>query len=191
MAAGTGTLLDEAVPTWDVRERHARLVHAPVQDVWDALLATRVGDLPLSRGLMAVRTLGRHGRGAADRPAIAAMPPGELGRREPTELLFGLVMPASLRLPADGLESLRPASVAELRRPLPDGWARVGTDIRLVARADGTALLTETRVLATGTRARRFFRVYWAAIRPGSGAVRRELLRAVARRAEAAAGTRG
>jgi hypothetical protein len=191
MAVGTGTLLHEAMPTWDVRERHARLVHAPVQDVWDALLATRVGDLPLSRALMAVRTLGRHDRGSGDRPAVAAMPPGEIGRREPTELLFGLVMPATLRLPAGGLEALRPVSVAALRRPLPDGWARVGTDLRLVARPDGTALLTETRVLATGTRARRFFRLYWTAIRPGSGAVRRELLRAVAHRAEAAAVARG
>ena len=51
-----------------------------------------------------------------------------------------------------------------------------------------TALHTETRVLATGRRARRAFGAYWLVIRGGSGLIRREMLRAVARRAEAAGG---
>jgi hypothetical protein len=41
-------------------------------------------------------------------------------------------------------------------------------------------------VLATGPRARRSFGAYWLLIRAGSGLIRREILRAVAHRAEAA-----
>jgi hypothetical protein len=61
-------------------------------------------------------------------------------------------------------------------------------DFRLAPRGSATELSTETRVLATGRRSRRTFRLYWLAIRGGSGLIRRELLRAVGRRAEAAAG---
>jgi len=48
----------------------------------------------------------------------------------------------------------------------------------------GTFLSTETRVVATDARTRRAFAAYWLVIRPGSGAIRRELLRVVARRSE-------
>lgn len=188
MADGTGTLLDQAVPAWDVSERHVRVVRAPVEDVWAALVSTVVGDLPVSRLLMRVRALGRDPLGSRDRPVLAALPPGEVARREPTELLLGLVAPTTLRPPAAGPGSLRPATVAELRRPLPDGWVRIGMDFRLEQRTTGTTLSTETRVLATGPRARRLFRLYWLPVRVGSGLIRRELLRAVARRAEAAGG---
>ena len=55
-------------------------------------------------------------------------------------------------------------------------------------RARGTFLSTETRVVATDARTRRAFAAYWFLIRPGSGAIRRELLRVVARRSESRIG---
>jgi hypothetical protein len=45
-------------------------------------------------------------------------------------------------------------------------------------------LSTETRVLATDPKTRRAFAAYWHVIRPGSSAIRREVLKVVARRAE-------
>jgi hypothetical protein len=48
----------------------------------------------------------------------------------------------------------------------------------------GTLLSTETRVHALGPSARRRFRLYWLAIRPFSGLLRRALLRGIARYAE-------
>jgi hypothetical protein len=125
MAVGAGTLLDQALPVWEVAERHQRAVRAPAEEVWAALLSTQVRDL-------------------------------------------------------------RPSTIAELRRPLPDGWVRIGMDFRLAEHGPSTLLRTETRVLATGPRSRRWFGANWTAIRPGGGLIRRELLRAVARRAEAA-----
>ncbi len=66
------------------------------------------------------------------------------------------------------------------------GWVKVGFDLVLEPDDRGTRLTTETRVTATdaGTRAR--FGVYWLFIRVGSGLIRRDMLRAVAHRAEAA-----
>jgi hypothetical protein len=64
------------------------------------------------------------------------------------------------------------------------GWAKVATDFRLEPERGGTRISTETRVLATDVRARRAFTAYWIVIRVGSGLIRRDLLRAVARRAE-------
>ncbi len=43
---------------------------------------------------------------------------------------------------------------------------------------------TETRVMATDARTRLRFAGYWLLIRAGSGLIRRDILRAVAQRAE-------
>jgi hypothetical protein len=188
MAEVPGTLLDQAVPSWDVRERHHRDIAAPVETVWRAVLDLTVGELPVTHALMRVRTLGRVPPGAHDRRLVDALPPGEVARREPTELLFGLVSPTSWRKPMSAGPALQPATTAELARALPDGWVRVGMDFRLHEVAAGTRLATETRIVATGPRARRVFSLYWLAIRAGSAATRREMLRAIARRAEATGG---
>jgi hypothetical protein len=57
-------------------------------------------------------------------------------------------------------------------------------EFRLESVSSGTVLSTETRVLATDPRTRRAFAAYWFVIRTSSGAIRREVLRVVARRAE-------
>lgn len=185
MTPEAGRLMDRALPRWDFAERHARLVHAPAPLVWRALGEVRVSDLPLTRALMRVRMLGRSVT-SPDRRALDALPPGEVAREEGRELLLALVAPASLRTDISSLDDLRAASVPELIRPMPDGWVRIATDFRLDATDGSTLLSTETRVLATGPTARRRFRLYWLGIRGGSGLIRRELLHAVARRAERA-----
>ena len=189
MADGPGTLLDQAMPAWDVAEHHQRRVAADLDAVWVALLATPMSDLPVTRALMRVRTFGRGTPGSPARTVVEALPPGEIARLAPRELLLGLVAPVRLRYSAADMPAMRAATVAELQRPLPDGWVRIATDFRLVAAGPGTTTLsTDTRVLASGPRARRAFRAYWVAVGWGSGLVRRELLRAVARRAEASGG---
>ena len=67
------------------------------------------------------------------------------------------------------------------------GWIKVAMAFRLEPTSRGTVLSTETRVLATDPATQRAFARYWYVIRPCSGAIRREVLRTVAHRAEAAA----
>jgi hypothetical protein len=64
------------------------------------------------------------------------------------------------------------------------GYAKVATNFLLLEQDSDTRIETETRVLATDSRGRQGFARYWRLIRPGSGAIRRALLRAIARRAE-------
>jgi hypothetical protein len=181
-------LLDAALPRWDITERHARMVQAPPDSVWQAIRDASMRDLPMTRGLMRVRRAGKGSKGAPDRKVLDALPPGELSRREPHELLLGLVAPTSLRVDVRSVAALRPVDVDELNRPLPDGWVRIGMDFRLTPVGRATRLETETRICATGPKAKRRFAAYWLVVGPGSGLIRRELLRAIARRAEATDG---
>jgi hypothetical protein len=66
------------------------------------------------------------------------------------------------------------------------GWIKVAMQFRLDSVPVGTILTTETRIDALDPKTKRAFSVYWFVIRGSSGAIRREVLRAVARRAESA-----
>jgi hypothetical protein len=57
-------------------------------------------------------------------------------------------------------------------------------EYRLTSTEAGTFLSIETRVLATDPNTRRAFAAYWFFIQPSSAAIRREVLRIVASRAE-------
>lgn len=57
-------------------------------------------------------------------------------------------------------------------------------EFRLELVSAGTLLSTETRVLATDPKTRRTFAAYWFVIRLDSSAIRREVLKVVARRPE-------
>jgi hypothetical protein len=73
---------------------------------------------------------------------------------------------------------------AALRAWSQPGWIKAGMEFRLEPVPAGTLLSTETRVLATDPKTRRAFAAYWFVIRPSSSAIRREVLKVVARRAE-------
>jgi hypothetical protein len=181
-------LLDAALPRWDVTERHARMVLAPPVSVRQAIRYVSMPDLIVTCALIGPRLAGKGSKGAPDRKVLDALPPGELARREPHELLLALVAPTSLRVDLQSVAALRAVSVDDLTRPLPDGWVRIGMDFRLTPVRGTTGLETEARICATGPTAKRRFAAYRLVIRPGSGLIRRELLRAVARRAEAIGG---
>ncbi|MGH2991074.1 MAG: hypothetical protein ACRDMA_14690 [Solirubrobacterales bacterium] len=64
------------------------------------------------------------------------------------------------------------------------GFVRIATSFELEALGEGTRLSTETRVQPTDAAAACAFRLYWWAIRGGSGLIRRDVMHAVRRRAE-------
>jgi hypothetical protein len=73
---------------------------------------------------------------------------------------------------------------AALRAWSQPGWIKAGMEFRLEPVSAGTLLSTKTRVLATDPKTRRAFAGYWFVIRPSSSAIRREVLKVVARHAE-------
>jgi hypothetical protein len=77
--------------------------------------------------------------------------------------------------------------VPALRAFSEPGWVKVGLDFVIEPTGAGSRVTTETRVTATDARTRARFGLYWLFVRAGSGLIRRDMLRAVAQRAEAAA----
>jgi hypothetical protein len=177
--------LDRILPTYHHRERHTRHVAASPVDVWDAVLHVRWAELPLARPLLALRALPARLTGSRPPwqqpgPVVDNLPIALLAAQPGCELVFA----GALR-PWPSSDGPPPAldrnGFARFTEP---GWVKVAMDIRLTHERDATRLSTETRIQATDGRARRAFAAYWLLIRPGSGLVRRELLRAIARRAE-------
>lgn len=158
--------LDRVFPQWDFRERHATRVDAPPERVFAAVRQVTLEEMPIFRVLARLRGM----RVPPDRPVLElATPAWSVLADEPgRELVLGATgQPWKVR----GGSGADPSHVK----------------IAINWRLDGTALSTETRVLATDAAARRKFRRYWLVIRPFSGLIRRVWLRAIRRRAEAAA----
>jgi hypothetical protein len=67
------------------------------------------------------------------------------------------------------------------------GWGKYLVSFELAPGPGGVLLTTGTRGTSTDPAARRRFALYWAVIRHPSGLIRRDVLKAVARAAEARA----
>jgi hypothetical protein len=185
-------VLDDVLPTYRHRERHATRIGTAPEAVWGALHAVSASDLRLTRLLTTIRALparlpgGRMPGGGipADRGFIEAFM--ERGYRElrvdpPSTLVAGAAgQPWRLR----GGETADVIDLDGLRAFARPGFVLIATSFEIEALGEGTRLSTETRVQPTDAAAARAFRPYWWAIRAGSGLIRRDVLQAVRRRAE-------
>ncbi|HEX2646661.1 MAG TPA: hypothetical protein VHO95_05510 [Candidatus Dormibacteraeota bacterium] len=183
--------LDDVLPIYRHRERHERTIVAPPADVWSALLAVSANDLPLSRFLMGIRSIpGRLSGvdGSLDRSASQPVLATFLSRgfrqlrANPPRLLVAGAAIQPWRLVKGEVADVHDLDgFRGFNRP---GFVLAAIAFELEAAHGGTRLATETRVQPTDHRAGRAFLPYWIAIRAGSGLIRRELMRAIARRAE-------
>jgi len=186
-------LIDDFLPRWEARERHRIRIEAEPARVYRALRTTDLGGHPLVRGLLLARALPaalragsllQRWRADSSRPITLASFEERgfrvLAEDPPHELLIGLE--GAFWTPNG---ALRPVDPDTFRAPVPAGFARAAWNFRTVRRGEGSCVLhTETRVLTGDPAARRRFRLYWLLIRPGSGAIRRLVLRAIRAEAE-------
>jgi hypothetical protein len=184
--------LDELLPRHDFNEAHARVIAAPPDRVFEAVKTVTLGEMPLVRLLFGVRSLPARlagGRGlprAKDEPLLAQMVNlgfTVLAEDPKREIVAGVVGQMWKR-------GAQPASIADAAEFVAfdqPGYAKVVTNFLLLKHGRDTRIETETRVLATDSCSRQGFARYWRLIRPGSGAIRRALLRGIARRAEGGA----
>lgn len=188
-------LIDEYLPRFDAVERHGLSIHANPTRVWAALRTADFGRSPLMATLLGLRAL----------PSLLAAPRHTLRRlreRRTAPLTldaffsrgFVVLEEQPGREMVIGLEGrfwtpagdLRPTDARRFREALAPGLARVAWDFRAEPLPDGRLrLTTETRVLCADAATRRRFRAYWLIVRPGSGLIRRAMLRAIRRAAEA------
>lgn len=178
--------LDDVIPNPHYRLCHSRVVGAPTSVVWDELHGVTMSALPLAWTLEAVRLLparlaGRKHRPLAGRSFLDATPIPVLFSERPHVVISAGLSQAWRLLGGLNPPRLDAAALQAWSQP---GWIKAGMEFRLEPTGVGTLLSTETRVLATDPRTRRAFGRYWFFIRPSSGAIRREVLRVVAHRAE-------
>ena len=198
-------LLDDLMPRYDVVERHRTVVRAPPSAVFAALREADLAGGVVARTLLAVRAVPAAAVAAVESPRLAAAEWRErrmqralrlvdferagfrvVGERPPEELVLGLL--GRFWTPRGGIEA--GVSADTFRTPPPAGQALAGWNFSLRPQsADRTELCTETRVWCAPD-ARLRFRLYWLVVRPGSGLVRRSMLRAIRRRAEQEPGAR-
>lgn len=177
-------LIDDFLPSYDVRERHQVAVRAPVVDVYAAIRRLDIGRAKLSMLLFRLRGL----------PAGVSAPPRFtlddflkmrfiiLGERPNEELLLGLV--GRFWTPSGGLLRLDAEGFRDFSEP---GYAKAAWNFTVAEQLSGAALLrTETRVYCLDDSSRRRFRLYWLFVGAFSGLIRREVLRSVKRSAEEA-----
>jgi hypothetical protein len=183
-------LIDDWLPSFDEAERHAREIVAPPPVVEAALRALTPADLRLTGLLMGIRTLPGllTGRPRDVRPAVPLLEGvlsagfAVLEERQGEQVVLGMVG-RPWRPRGDGLDGLAgPDAFSAYDRP---GSVRAAWDFVLAPTAGGTRLSTETRIAGTDASGTRTFRRYWRLVQLGSGLIRRDILRAVARRAEA------
>lgn len=185
------TKLDEWMPKWQFDEEHSIHIHAPPEKVFAAIREVRADEIFLFRTLIAIRRCGEPG------PESIMNPPENkplldvatqttfiyLADEAPREIVVGAVVvaPRGIHAPA----KLTPEI---FRKQLPLGIA-LATMNFLVTPDDrgGSTISSVTRVYANSPSTVRRFAVYWRIIYPGSDIIRRSWLRAIKRRAEAAA----
>jgi hypothetical protein len=180
--------IDDLLPAPHFRERHERRIAAPPAAVWEAVHELRLGDLALSRALMAIRLLparlagGKEASRMVDGRLLEEGPVPVLATEPDHAVLAGGVLQPWKIAGGEDPPALDAPALQAFAEP---GWVKVGFDLVIEPAGAGSRLTTETRVTATDAGTRTRFGFYWLFIRAGSGLIRRDMLRAVARRAEA------
>jgi hypothetical protein len=173
------TLLDEVLPEFDFRSRHARRVAATPERVAEAVNSFRLG----GAASLLMRIRGLHIPSGSIRDLLTGSGFTVLAERPGVEMVAGttgqfwaLREQAHMEAPLD-LRAFR-----AFDRP---GWAQGAISLRIERLQSGsTDLITETRVRCADDTARRRFAIYWLFIKVFSGWLRRDFLRRIARIAE-------
>jgi len=170
------TLLEKTMPVYHFHERHSRVLPADPRRVWDALAGLTLDQLAVTKPLVILRHFGSRDM-ATSRPLFTGGPLTMIAVQAP-EYALG----ASIARPWQRTPSRVEVSSAEDFVAFDDaGWVKYLTDFHVRVGPAGTILSTETRGYSTDQATRRRFALYWAAIRAGSGLIRRDILATVDR----------
>ena len=182
-------LIDRYMPEFQFVERHSRLIAAPPEAVWDALLNVSAREVRLLLPLMAIRTL-RFRSSRADRPVI------ETARRSGFLLLAENPLHEIVLGTVGRFWQFHGGRNFELRTPEDflrfdeSGYAKAVLNFEVHTGGERTCVTTETRITTTDVSARRTFARYWFLVHPGSALIRRSWLAAIERRARRHSGSR-
>jgi hypothetical protein len=174
--------LDNWLPDYQVRALQRRASRATPEALWEAAEHTRIRDTRILRPLIGAR-LGPHA------------PPADTTFRELFRTGIFTLLEEGDRYSISGVagclwaprgEYARFESAADYRQYEEDGRAKAVVLTLVREHERGSEIVTEIRVWCTDRWAERRFRSVWLVVAPFMRFVRLDLLRTVARRAEAA-----
>ncbi|MDQ3801932.1 MAG: hypothetical protein M3384_21115 [Acidobacteriota bacterium] len=185
-------LIEEFLPSYDFDEKHETNVRAPAAKVYAALDALDFNESAIIRGLFGLRGLafkdgcGGSGSGSGAALTLRDMTKFDfvvLGEKPNEEILLGLA--GKFWTLSGDLQKLKAEEFSAFDK---QGYAKAAWNFTLVESGKAeTCLRTETRIRCFGEASRSRFGFYWLFIQPFSGWIRREMLRLVKQKAEAAA----
>ena len=171
-------LIDEFLSDYDFVETHGVSIHATPDRIYRVASEIDFSESFLIRALFFLRGL------STEKVTLESLKKTRfeiLGEIPGREILLGLAgkfwLPAGDMKKIDG-ESFKKFNVA--------GYAKAVWNFALRSEGSDVRLTTETRVNCTDAASRRWFGLYWMIIRPFSGLIRMEMLRAIKREAERA-----
>lgn len=189
-------LLDELLPEFDVRASYGTRIAASPERVYASVRTANFDHWGLMRALFALRGMpglllaprvtwsrirARDGRRPVRLVDVLGHGFALLGERPGEEIVLGTVGRFWL---ARG--EIRPVSPESFGQYSETGTAQAAWNFAVrPGPGDRTMLTTETRVRCADAATRRRFRLYWAAVGPFSGLIRREMLAAIRDDAEA------
>lgn len=182
-------LIDELMPRFDVSERHKLRIRTSADRTFDAIARADFSSNPVVRILLTIRALPAQimGHGSA-RKLSSGLTLREAERfgfftiaeDRPREIVIALQ--GKFWTMSGGTEC---ATRKALDDPIAPRTARAIWNFSINPEGPSSCtLLTETRVLCADEHARRRFRLYWLLVRPGSGIIRRMMLRTIRNLAE-------
>jgi len=186
-------LIDRFMPEFDVSEHHVTRVHAPADRAYQAARQVDLGRSRVIRGLFAARGISLLIK-SRRRPPPRTMTLDDLvndgfvwlAQQPPEELVLGVA--GSFWRPSGRVLHLAGSEFESFGRP---GFAKAAWNFRVIPLDEARSIVaTETRVRVPDDESRRKFLLYWAAIGPFSGLVRRQALALIKADAEAHPGPR-
>jgi len=181
-------LIDDFLPVYDVVERHQIDIDAAPAEVYAAVRNFDLQDSTLIRRLFRWRGLpaALFSRQQSSRGlglTLAGLLKNGfilLGETPQQEFVLGLV--GKFWTGSGCIQHLNAVGFLNFTAP---GYAKAAWNFSLAPQSNGiTKLFTETRVLCLDQPSRRRFRFYWLFIRPFSGLIRMQALRAIKQRTE-------
>jgi hypothetical protein len=184
-------LIESFAPNPDAMEIHKLEIAAAHETVYRVLWTADLGGSPLTKGLMALRSLPER----ILYPRRRHRPPKKITLQALVEAGFGLLAEDPGHEIVFGIagrfwrpmSNILPFNQKYFQGPVPSGLARAVLNFSVQGVGpDRTLLSTEPRVVCGDPVSRWKFRAYWAVIRPFSGLIRLVMLRTIKRASEQA-----
>nr|MBP6117023.1 hypothetical protein [Neisseriaceae bacterium] len=185
----TMSLIDHFAPKFQFKETHSIHIHASEASIMNAILTHQATHDPLIRQMLALRQLPNRlwqkiSLQPNDAPPFGIDSFTILGQDHHKELALGLI--GQFWRPSFGL--IRPGTAAAFHAFEQKGMAKLVLSYRLECLdpiRPEVRLTTQTRIACPDLGSQILCGLYWLMIRPGSGLIRRRLLRNIKRQVEA------